>query len=85
MTARERLHALVNDLPEEEVDATLRFVEHLHGPESDPVLVALREAPLDDEPLTDEDLMALEEARKDVAQGRLISHDEVRRRFLGDQ
>jgi DNA-directed RNA polymerase specialized sigma24 family protein len=165
MTAKERIHALVDDLPEEEVHATLGFVEHLHELkglhakafrviaqelkrasyqetptvvedvfqdallsmcryygkgrkpksvsayfltvcrnaarrylkkeiqversqrelESDPVLVALREAPLDDEPLTDEDLAALEEARKDVAQGRLISHDEVRRRFLGDQ
>jgi hypothetical protein len=165
MTARERIHALVDDLPEEEVPATLRIVEHLHELkglgakalqviaqelskagyqgtpdevedifqeallsmyrysgkgqkpnsvsayfltvcrnaarrhlekeirvertqrelESDPVLVALREAPLDDEPLTDEDLTALEEAREDVAQGRLISHDEVRRRFLGDR
>ena len=73
MTNRERLRALVDDLPEEEVYATLRFVEHLHEPEQDPVLVALRDAPLDDEPLTDEDLTALEEAREDVAQGRLIS------------
>ncbi|HET9209201.1 MAG TPA: hypothetical protein VFR03_02320 [Thermoanaerobaculia bacterium] len=85
MTARERLRALVDDLPEEEVQATLRFVEHLHELESDPVLMALREAPLDDEPLTDEDLTAIEEAREDIAQGRLISHEEIRRRFLGDQ
>jgi hypothetical protein len=85
MTARERLHSLVDDLPEEEVHATLRFVEHLHEPEQDPVLVALRDAPLDDEPLTDEDLIAIEEAREDIAKGRLISHEEIRRRFLGDQ
>jgi predicted transcriptional regulator len=46
---------------------------------------ALREAPLDDEPLTDEDLIAIEEAREDIAKGRLISHEEIRRRFLGNQ
>lgn len=46
---------------------------------------ALRDAPMDDEPLTEEDLAALEEAWEDVAQGRLISHGEIRRRFLSDQ
>ena len=44
---------------------------------------ALRDAPVDDEPLTEEDLAALEEAWEDVAHGRLISHEEIRRRFLG--
>jgi hypothetical protein len=46
------------------------------------LVAALREAHMDDEPLTEEDLKALEQAREDVAQGRLISHAEIRRRFL---
>ena len=60
MTERERLRALVADLPEDEVHEALCFVEHLR--EGDPVLMALRNARADDEPVTQEDLTALEEA-----------------------
>jgi hypothetical protein len=82
MTERERLRALVDGLPEQEVHVALRFVEYLRETEEDPVLKALREAPLDDEPVTEEDLKALEEAWEDVRQGRVVSHEEVRRRVL---
>jgi hypothetical protein len=84
MTERERLHVLVEDLSEKEVHTALHFVESLREYETDPVMAALRDAPMDDEPLTEEDLATLREAREDVAQGRLISHEHVRRRFLGD-
>lgn len=83
MTDRERLHDLVEDLPESEVHAALRFVEYLRHSEDDPVLAALRDAPPDDEPLTEEDVAALEEAWEDVRQGRLVSHEEIRRQVLG--
>lgn len=53
--------------------------------EDDPVLKALRDAPPDDEPLTEEDIAALEEAYEDLAQGRVFSHEEVRRQLLGDE
>lgn len=82
MTDRERLHELVEDLPESEVHAALRFVEYLRNAEDDPVLKALRDAPPDDEPVTEEDVAALEEAWEDVRQGRLISHEEIRRQLL---
>ena len=82
MTDRERLHDLVEDLPESEVHAALRFVEYLRHSEDDPVLAALRNAPPDDEPLTEEDVAALEEAYEDLAQGRVVSHEEARRRLL---
>lgn len=85
MTERERLRALVDGLPEQEVHAALRFVEYLQETEEDPVLKALREAPLDDEPVTEEDLKALEEAWEDVRQGRVVSHEEIRRRVFGDE
>jgi hypothetical protein len=84
MTDRERLRSLVEDLPEEEVHAALRFVEYLRDSEEDPVLKTLRNAPPDDEPVTEEDHAALEEAWEDVRQGRLTAHKEVRRRVLGD-
>lgn len=50
MTKRERLHSLVEDLPDQELHAALRFVEYLRRETSDPVARALREAPLEDEP-----------------------------------
>lgn len=84
MTDRERLHSLVDDLPEGEVRAALHFVESLRTSEEDPVLRALRDAPLDDEPVTEEDRAALEEAWEDVRQGRLTAHKEVRLRVLGE-
>ncbi|HKI04786.1 MAG TPA: hypothetical protein VKK31_22595 [Thermoanaerobaculia bacterium] len=77
MTERERLRALVEDLPEDEVHEALRFVEHLR--KEDPVLTALRNAQTDDEPVTQEDLMALEEAWEDVRQGRMVPHEEILR------
>lgn len=84
MTNKERLHALVEDLPENEVHAALRFLEYLRDLEHSPLMKTLREAPPDDEPVTKEDLAALAEAWEDVKQGRVVSHEEVRRRALGD-
>jgi hypothetical protein len=50
----------------------------------DPVLESLENAPIDDEPLTDEDERAIEEAREQVRRGEVLTHDEVRRRWLGE-
>jgi hypothetical protein len=49
------------------------------------VLRALREAPLDDEPETDEERAAIAEAIEDERAVRLVPHDEVRRRWLGEK
>ena len=43
------------------------------------VVVAFRDAPLDDEPFTEEDEAALAEARKDIAAGRTLSLDDAMR------
>lgn len=84
MTERERLRVLVDDLPDNEVHAALRYVEYLRLSEEDPVWKALRDAPPDDEPVTSEDVAALDEAWEDVRQGRLVPHHEVRRSVLGE-
>jgi hypothetical protein len=44
MTDRERLRTLVEDLPENEVHAALRFVEHLRN-----------SAPLEEQPVAEEE------------------------------
>jgi hypothetical protein len=82
MTEKERLHTLVEDLPEPEVHAALRFVEYLRQEASDPVARALHEAAFDDEPLTAEDLAELEAAERDRQEGRVVSHEEARRELL---
>lgn len=82
MTDKERLHNLVEQLPEPEVRAALRFVEYLRWETSDPVGRALQEAPYDDEPVTGEDLAEIEAAECDRQEGHVVSHDEARRELL---
>jgi predicted transcriptional regulator len=83
MIAREELHELVERLPESELTAARSYLRYLATVGSDPVLRALMNAPLDDEPLTEEELEAIEEGRRDLAEGRVVSHEEARRRLLG--
>lgn len=80
---KNRLHELVERLPEPEEHAALRFLEYLAERGADPVLRALAAAPDEDEPLTDEDREALRQGREDAAAGRVVSHEEAVRRLLG--
>ena len=74
MTERERLHALIDTLPESEVHAALRFLEFLENEEPASRLWSIEDAPIDDEPLTAAEKQALAEAESDVAEGRVVSH-----------
>lgn len=74
---RERIHHAVDDLPLEELYAVERYVSYLRDMARDPVLRALINAPFDDEPWTDKDEAALEEAWEDVRAGRVVPHEEV--------
>jgi len=47
--------------------------------ERDPLARRLDAAPLDDEPLTADDLEAMREAREDFAAGRVVSLEKLRR------
>lgn len=82
MTTKERLHQLVDGLPESEAHAALRFLEYLRQEASDPLAQALQAAPEDDEPLADEDLADLEAAEIEWQEGRFVPHDEAKRRLL---
>ena len=46
--------------------------------EFDPVWEAFKNAPLDDEPLTEEDELAIKEAEEDFAAGRVRSWKEIK-------
>jgi hypothetical protein len=75
MTAKEKLLEQVQAFTEEEAAEALRLLDL----RSDPVLAAFRDAPVDDEPWTEEDEAAAVEGRADVAAGRTVSLDEAMR------
>jgi len=78
MTAKERLRALVDELSEPAAERALKLVEKEH---EDPMIVAFRDAPEDDEPWTEEDEAAAAEGRADIAAGRTVSHEEMLRKY----
>jgi hypothetical protein len=79
MTVKERLHHLVDALPESEAPTATRILEALVAT-ADPVLRAHLLAPADDESTAGDDADGgLTEARAEFS----VSHDEARRRLLG--
>lgn len=77
MTVKERLHRLVDALPESEANAAARYLEYLAS-STDPVALALALAPDDDEPVTDEERAALAE-RETADRSIYVPLDEVKR------
>lgn len=73
---RERLHRLVDDLHETELETVETFVDFVHG-RGDPLLRKLMNAPWDDEPVTPEEEEAVQEAYEDIDAGRVQTLEEV--------
>jgi hypothetical protein len=70
MTTKYRLHELVDALPEHEWSEAERLLAALVT--DDPVLRAVRLAPLDDEEETEDERAAVQEARAERDRGELI-------------
>ena len=85
MEERQVLHVLVDELPDDELVAATRFLEYLRFRSHDPLRALLDEAPLDDEPVTDEDLAAIQEGLADKARGEVVSHEEAERLLMGSK
>jgi hypothetical protein len=81
MTIKDELHRLVDELPESESHAAKRFLEYLRNM-GDPMMQALMEAPIDDEPTTPEEDKGAEEAWQEYLRGKAISADEAKRELL---
>ena len=79
MIARSDLHSILDAIPEDRLSDAWAALEAL----ADPVLLAFLTAPEDDEPLTPEDVAAIEEGKADIARGDVISYADVERRLLG--
>ncbi|HZR99123.1 MAG TPA: hypothetical protein VFE37_10475 [Chloroflexota bacterium] len=82
MVTKEILHRVIDTLPDSELEAAARLLAGLGI--DDPVLRAVLAAPIDDEPETPEEAAAVQQARDDLAAGRVVSHEEARRRLLGE-
>jgi hypothetical protein len=80
MTAKEKLRARVEDLTEQEAEATLDFIASRSQSFGD----WLNSRPEDDEPLTSEEQAALAESDADIAVGRTVSYEQVKH-DLGSQ
>jgi hypothetical protein len=80
MYTKDDLHRLIDQLPDNELLPAMRYLEYLRNM-GDPVLKALIDAPEDDEPETDEERIAVTEAYDDLAEGKVVTLDDVRRGF----
>lgn len=78
MTVKERLHLLVDRLPDSEAAVAERVLEALSSAPAE-LPAFLRNAPADDEPYTDEERAAVEEAYEAIRRGEVLSDDELRR------
>ena len=73
MTAKQQLRERIEAFSEEEASEALRLLDLRR----DPVIAAFRDAPVDDEPWTEEDEAAAAEGRADVAAGRTVSLEQA--------
>jgi hypothetical protein len=78
MTVKEQLHQAIDALSEDEARDTLRYLEVRRV---DPVLAAFLAAPIDDEPVTEEEERAVAEARDSYRRGEAVALDEIRHEF----
>ena len=77
---KKRLHELIDQLSEDQVEPVERYLSSLCN-NDDPVMRAMRSAPIDDEELTLNDREAIEEGRQEIAAGRAIPDHQVRRKL----
>ena len=79
MSEREHAHELIDRLPDQQLSALVGLLETI----IDPVAAALRKAPIDDEPETEDEKRAVAEAREGLSKrgGKGIPHEEAMRRL----
>lgn len=74
---RERVKKLVDLVPAKDLDATACILRGLVAASADPFLVALANAPEDDEPVSEEEAEAVRLSREQAARGEMIPDAEL--------
>lgn len=75
--SKEELYKLVDSLPEQKLAAAIKLLETLLR--NDTWKAILKNPPEVNEPLTDEDLKAIEEAEKDITAGNVQPWEEIKK------
>lgn len=78
MTAKEQLRERIDELTEAEAADTLDYLARRREPR-DALTEFLDQAPIDDEPVSDEEERAVQEARDEIARGQTISLEQLKR------
>jgi hypothetical protein len=78
MTAKEQLRERVDELTEAEAADTLDYIARRVEPH-DALTEFLDQAPIDDEPVSEEEEHAVQEARDEIASGQTISLEQLKR------
>ena len=73
---KQELKDLIDDLPGQELHAVKRYVQFLRYAD-DPLGRTLADAPLDDEPVTDEDISAFAETDQYFRTGNVSTQEEI--------
>jgi hypothetical protein len=86
MSVKDELHHLVDQLAEEDAIEALAYIRqmlHIHSGsfDNDPLGAALADAPIDDEPETDEERAAVARAKAELTRGEGVPAAEVFREF----
>ena len=72
---RARLHAIVDALPEGELADVEQLLESFTS--ADPALRAALLAPVDDEPLSDDEIASIERSKREIARGEYVADDDL--------
>ena len=84
VVTKQDLHQLIEEIPEEELQAAAKYLTRLRDLANDPVYQAFMNAPLDDEPVTPEERRLIDEAKAEVARGEVVSWEEADRLLFDD-
>lgn len=82
--AKDELYRLVDRLSAKRRERARVVLEALVEEREDPVLLLLATAPVDDEPLTPDEEVAIQAGLEDLRQGRVASWSEVRGKYFKD-
>ncbi len=78
LAEKEHAHELIERLPVDQISTVVRFIEFML---LDPVSRSLAAAPMDDEPVTEEEVQAVDASKEWFRHNRGIPHEEVLAEF----
>ncbi len=76
-TSRDKLNQIFEKLSEVELAEIIDFAEFINNKRQRELEESLKNAPIDDEPLTEEEIQAIKEGEEDLKAGRMSSAEEV--------